>query len=78
MQTGVPDIDKILEQVHNAKIGHWGIRKTWLLLNKHFPGHRIPYKMIEEYVLTCKTCQKDRLGILDNINASVSEASTHK
>ena len=41
--------------------------KTWLLLNEHFPGHRIPYKVLEDFIASCPICQKDRLGMTDCI-----------
>jgi hypothetical protein len=51
-----------LKQCHNGRIGHGGVRKTWLTLNKLFPGHRLPYKIIQSFVSSCPTCQKDRLS----------------
>jgi len=50
-----------LKQCHNSRVGHGGIRKTWLLLNKHFPGHRMSYKVVMDFVSSCPICQKDRL-----------------
>jgi hypothetical protein len=52
-------------------MGHFGIRKTWKLLNEHFPGHRIPYKVVEEFIMTCPICQKDRLGMADTLTPVV-------
>jgi hypothetical protein len=50
-----------LKQCHNSRIGHHGARRTWNSLNKFFPGHRIPYRIVMEYVAECPICQKDRL-----------------
>ena len=46
-------------------MGHHGVRKTWLALTKHFPGHRIPIRLIEDLISRCAICQKHRLGIQD-------------
>ena len=54
-----------LKQCHNSRIGHGGARKTWNLLNKHFPGHRIPFRVVSDFVSECPICQKDRLGMGD-------------
>jgi hypothetical protein len=47
---------------------HWGIRRTWILLNKYFLGHRIPYQMVSDFVKECPTCQKNRLEMTEGIN----------
>ena len=38
---------------------------TWLDLNKLFTGHRISYRLIQEFVSHCPVCQKDRLRHVD-------------
>jgi hypothetical protein len=55
------------KQVHNARVGHMGSRKTWVSLNKHFPGHNIPFAMVEEFIMSCPVCQKDRLRVANSI-----------
>jgi hypothetical protein len=50
-----------LAQVHNSKMGHHGINRTYRLLNKHFPGHQIPISMVTDYIQSCPACQKHRL-----------------
>jgi hypothetical protein len=57
----------LLRKVHGGRSGHWGVRQTWLDLNRLYPGHRIPYKLIYDFVMSCSVCQKDRLRKLDNI-----------
>jgi hypothetical protein len=57
-------VSEILSKVHGGRTGHHGERRTWELLNQHFPGHSIPYRMVSEYVSECGVCQKDRLGML--------------
>jgi hypothetical protein len=63
--------EEVLRLVHGKRMGHFGIRKTWKLLNEHFPGHRIPYKVVEEFIMTCPICQKDRLGMADTLTPVV-------
>jgi hypothetical protein len=63
--------ESLLEQVHGGRVGHMGTRSTWLLLNKQYPGHKIPYRFLAEYIATCPVCQKDRLGMTDSIEPIV-------
>jgi hypothetical protein len=63
--------EEVLAQVHGGRMGHGGARRTWLELNKHFPGHHIPYSFVAEYVATCAVCQKDRLGMIDGLEPIV-------
>ena len=60
-----------LEQVHGGRQLHKGARRTWLALNKYFPGHNIPYRIVEEFVTSCPRCQKDRLGMTNNLTGVV-------
>ena len=58
--------DKVMDifnQCHSNRNLHGGTRVTWNLMNKHFPGHNIPYRVVSELVSTCPVCQKDRLGM---------------
>lgn len=57
-------VTEILTQVHGGRVGHHGERRTWQLLNEHFPGHSIPYRVVSEFVAECGTCQKVRLGMV--------------
>lgn len=64
--------DKIyntIASVHNSRMGHQGIRRTWLLLNQYHPGHNISMDTISEFISTCASCQKYRLGMNDSIAA---------
>ena len=61
----------VLHQVHGGRMGHHGTRRTWLALNDLFPGHRIPYRLVDEFVSTCPICQKLRLGLVDTIEPVV-------
>lgn len=62
-----PTPETLLSTVHGGRAGHHGARKTWQALNEHFPGHRIPYRVVEEFVSSCAICQKDRLGMTDSL-----------
>ena len=56
-------ISEILGQVHGKRGGHHGIGRTWDLLNQKFPGHRIPYRIVYDFVNECGICQKFRIGL---------------
>jgi len=55
----------LIAQVHGGRMGHHGARRTWNALNDLFPGHRIAYRLVEDFVSSCAVCQKDRLGMFD-------------
>ena len=59
--------EDILKAVHGGTMLHHGLRRTWLLLNKLFPGHRIPMKKVQEFLDECPTCQKCRHKMRDNL-----------
>jgi len=61
----LPEPKDLLTKVHGGRNLHFGARRTWLLLNKQFPGHRIPYRFVQDFISTCPVCQKDRLGMMD-------------
>jgi hypothetical protein len=56
---------ELFDSVHGGRMGHFGARKSWLALNKYFPGHGMPYRLIEDFVAMCAICQKNRLGRVD-------------
>jgi hypothetical protein len=58
-----------LKQVHGDRSLHPGARKTWHRLNKCFPGHSIPMRFVEEFIMSCPGCQKDRLKMSNNIDS---------
>jgi len=60
-----------LDQVHGGRELHLGARQTWQKLNKHFPGHKIPFKVVDDYVKACPRCQKDRLQMTADIKPEV-------
>jgi hypothetical protein len=63
--------EQALSQIHGGRMGHLGTRGTWLALNKYFPGHRVPYKIVADFVATCNICQKLRLQMNDSIKPVV-------
>jgi hypothetical protein len=63
-EVGAPKLN-LLDKVHGGRMGHHGARKTWTSLNELFPGHRIPFRVVQDYVSSCAVCQKDRLGLSD-------------
>jgi hypothetical protein len=63
----VTDPDTILKLVHNKTFGHNGVQRTYNLLNKHFPGHKITYTAIRDFIHTCPICQKTRLKMVTGI-----------
>ena len=64
--------DEMFVEVHGKRSMHWGARRTWLALNKRFPGHRIPYRWIEEKVAECSVCQLYRRGFENYVEEIVT------
>jgi len=50
-----------LEACHVGRAGHMGVKRTWALLNRNYPGHCIPVAVVADYIASCATCQKVRL-----------------
>lgn len=70
----IGDKDKVrqaLSSVHNSRMGHHGLRRTWLLLNEHYPGHAIPQRVISDFLSTCPQCQKYRYAMRDSLEAPI-------
>ena len=78
---GVPDVShsssipaetsKVLSEVHNARQGHWGVRHTMKTLDQEYPGHKIPSRLVAEYIAQCPICQKNRQDMIDSIHPVV-------
>ncbi len=60
--------EDLFKLVHGGRMLHNGVRRTWLLLNKLFPSHKIPIKKIAEMIEECPVCQKFRLGMRDQLD----------
>ena len=61
----------VMKQVHGGRNGHWGYRETMKRLDDLFPGHKIPMRAVRDYVMSCAICQKDRLGMVNSVQAIV-------
>ena len=62
-----PSAESLFNMVHGGKMLHQGVRRTWLLLNKVFPAHKISIRKVAEMVDNCAVCQKFRLGLRDQL-----------
>ena len=56
-----------LEEAHGGKNGHPGVRRTWELLNRDYPGHGYSVKQVEDYIRECSICQKYRTGFQNSL-----------
>jgi hypothetical protein len=61
-------VTEALQAVHNARMGHNGVRRTWLLLNEHFPGNSVRMEDIADFIALCPVCQKYRIGMADSLH----------
>jgi len=60
-----------LRQVHGGRMPHYGAKRTWQLLNKYFPGHRVPMRVVQDFVKECSRCQKDARQSVSDIQPAV-------
>lgn len=51
---------EMIKRCHGRRAGHVGVKRTWALLNKHYPGHGIPLAAIYAFIDSCGICQKVR------------------
>ena len=56
-----PTLSEMFNSVHGSRSLHHGAKRTYLNLCNKFPGHGISLRVIEDLVLECPLCQKDRL-----------------
>ena len=52
-----------LLQAHTGARFHRGAAATYEALNKYFPGHGIPYALVNDFVQRCAVCAKVRTGL---------------
>ena len=57
----------LLLRAHGGRQGHWGLSKTCKLLSELYPGHKIPVRIIADFIATCPICQKERLAATHSI-----------
>lgn len=69
------EVEEMFKMVHGPRVGHWAGPATWKKLNAVFPGHKIPYRTVENMVRECEVCQRERLKQRYNIEAL---QKTHK
>ena len=71
--TGLPlySPDALLREIHSGRMAHPGIRGTMEYMDKYRPGHGLSQDQIREFVMTCPTCQKFRLGMSNNLKPLV-------
>jgi len=60
-----------LRQVHGGRMPHYGAKRTWKLLNKHFSGHQVPVRVVQYFVAECPRCQKDAHQLVNDIQPAV-------
>ena len=60
-------IQEACKSVHNGRVGHGGAARAWKLLNTHYPGHQTPFKLVQEFVMTCPICVKTRIKASNTI-----------
>ena len=65
------EVDSILDTIHNARQGHWGQRYMMKALDDKYPGHKIPWKVVADYLSRCAVCQKLRQEMIDSLKPTV-------
>ena len=63
--------EDMFAKVHGGRNFHMGARRTWLEMNRVFPGHKVKYRKLAEMIMECPVCQKDRNEQTDKIEPSV-------
>jgi hypothetical protein len=58
-------VTRVPKACHNSRVGHFGNRRTYQLINKTFPGHRISIQTVMDFVSSCAICRKNRLGMVN-------------
>ena len=61
----LPPMPECLQRAHVVNRKHCGYRETRANLNKFYPGHRIHYRLVIDFVSSCAVCQKARRGMLE-------------
>ena len=54
------ETQQAFQSVHNARMGHHGVGRTFQLLHRMYPGHKISFEMVRDMVFDCAWCQKLR------------------
>ena len=59
-ETAMERAQRMFSAVHGSPSGCYGLRKTYMLLSRRYPGHQLPYKLVEQLHEQCADCQKLR------------------
>ena len=59
--------EEMFAKIHGGRNFHFGARRTWIELNKRFPGHKVSYRKLAEMIMECIVCQKNRSDMSDKI-----------
>ena len=54
------ETQEAFDSVHNSRMGHHGAGRTYSLLHRKYPGHKISMEMVRDMVYDCPWCQKLR------------------
>ena len=65
-------VTRVLQACQNARVGHFGARRTYDIANNLFPGHKIPMRIFRDFVAECIICQKYLIGLVDNLEPVIS------
>jgi hypothetical protein len=57
---GLDSLEDAFGSVHNSRVGHHGAERTHTLLDRYYPGHSVPLRIVKDMVLNCPLCQKFR------------------
>lgn len=61
--THYPPLSDMFASVHGHRSLHHGAKRTYLNLCERYPGHGVSLRVIQDLVLECPICQKDRLPL---------------
>jgi hypothetical protein len=61
------DVNYYIGECHGGRKFHPGVWRTWISLNKRFPGHHITIHQVDDYVKSCVICQKNTNNMTDYV-----------
>ena len=59
--TDLPNLLEMFHSVHGHRSLYHGAKKTYLAMCTRYPGHGVPMRIIQDLVVECPLCQKDRI-----------------
>ena len=68
----------LLRLVHGGRSGHFGVRRTWKILNEKYAGHGISLQHVGEFIAECPVCQKVRHGMQDALTPTIRNLRTDR